>query len=105
MEASKHRPGLLPQRNQIDAARVRDGLDHAQPFLEPLDRRTPLSASNMMHPRADLQERAHERHFVAHGLEEQLLEQVARLEPVGVRKVAERFRESGVGFKWGKHQN
>ena len=52
-----------------------------------------------MHAGADLQEHAHERHLVADGLEEELLEQVAGLEPVAGREMGECRREARIVFE------
>ena len=56
-----------------------------------------------MHPRADLQEHADERNFVADRFEEQLLEQIARFEPVAVVEEAERTSEARIVFERRKH--
>lgn len=52
---------------------------------------------------ADLQEEAHQRHLVAHGLEEELLEQIARLEPVPALEMRERDGEARIVFERRKH--
>ena len=52
-----------------------------------------------MHAGADLQQYAHDRHFVAHRFEEQLLEQIARLEPVAFIEVTQRAGEAGIVFE------
>src|SRR5687768_7069921 len=53
----------------------------------------------MVHARADLQQHAHQRHFIAHGFEEQLLEQVTGLEPVFIAEVPQRVRKPRIVFK------
>lgn len=52
---------------------------------------------------ADLQEKAHQRQFVADRLEEQLLEQVARLEPVAAIEMRERDGEARIVFERREH--
>ena len=90
---------------EIHASGVRDVAHHTQTFLEPLARRASLASRQVMHPRADLQEHAHERHFVAHGFEEQLLEQITGLQPVTVAEKPQRFRKPRVVFKRRKHHD
>jgi hypothetical protein len=57
----------------------------------------------MVHAGADLQEEAHQRKLVADRFEEQLLEQIARLQPVARVEVAEGFVESRIVFQRREH--
>lgn len=52
-----------------------------------------------MHAGRDLQKHANERHLVADGLEEELLEEITRLEPVAAREVTPRLGESRIVFE------
>lgn len=102
MLATKARDGgasLRAQRIEIDAARVRDLRHRADPFLEPLDRRAALPARDVMHAGAELQEHAYERHLVAHGFEEELLEEVGGFEPVAGCDMCERGGEARIVFQ------
>ena len=52
-----------------------------------------------MHPRRDLQEKPDQRNLIAHGVEEELLECVARLHPVLVFQMAQSGRKARVVFE------
>ena len=78
---------------EIDASRVRHVADSAQAFFDSLARRATLAAREVVQAGADLQHEAHERDLVADGFEEQLLEEIAGLEPVaGVEETQRRVK-------------
>jgi 1-acyl-sn-glycerol-3-phosphate acyltransferase len=96
---SRHTPDLI----EIDTARVRHFGDRAQSLLQSFSGGAALAAGDVVHAGADLQQHAHERNFVAHGLEVELFEHVAGLEPVAFGKVPERGREARIILERRRH--
>ena len=74
-----------------------------QSLFESLDRRPPLPTGDVMHACADLQERANDRQLVANRFEVELLEQIARLEPVAGFEMGQRLPEARVVAQWREH--
>jgi 1-acyl-sn-glycerol-3-phosphate acyltransferase len=62
-----------------------------------------LAARDVVHPGADLQQRAHERDLIAYGFEEELLEEIARFEPVAGVEMTHGFGEARVVLERRKH--
>jgi len=94
----------LSRARQVDAAGVRDASHRAQPFLQTLQGGPALAAGEVMQARRDLQQDADERDFVADGLEEELLEQIARLEPVAALEEAQRSVKARVVLERRQHR-
>lgn len=88
---------------EIDSLRVTHVRDRTQSLLQSLDRGAALTARDVVQAGADLQQHAHERNLVAHGLEEELLEQIARFEPVPVVEETERGGETRIVFEGRSH--
>lgn len=91
------------ERRKVDSARVRHVAHGANAFFVSFPRGVSLTACEMVHRRAELQENANERHLVSHGFEVELLEELGCLEPVASRGVAERLRKARIVFDRWEH--
>jgi hypothetical protein len=75
-------PAEIGQSLQVHTPGVRHFSHDSQSFLDPLACGAALSTGNVMQAGRELEENTKQRHLIANGLEVQLLEQIARLEPV-----------------------
>jgi hypothetical protein len=87
---------IRAQTDQVIAAVVHNLLDGNQTLGQPVDRGLPLAALEVMRPDGHLEEDPRERHFVAHGFEEEILEELRGIEVVVGVEQFHTGEESGI---------
>lgn len=95
-QTSDSRPHSLRERDDVDAAIVLIGCDKRQPLFNALDGRTPLACLRVINPYAELKKDTDEIRLVTHSLEEELLEEITRLQVFAFIEERQSPFESGI---------